>query len=315
VERLSCFLCGREDVRELPDLIRPGVVCPTCGQYAITIHLQHSGLIAQQANRRHLLSAATRQASDAGKPLTLTIENISSLVDSVSSLAAPLGSLNRTLLLLSKKQQRADAFVELDYEADYPLVFAHDGNEFQYFSRTLVDQGLVEATRPLGEFSDAAQGIRLTPTGWQRVLELEKAQRDSDQAFVAMWFDKSLDEVWEEGFKPALKATGFHPYRVDLDEHNDKIDDRIVAEIRRSGLLVADFTGHRGGVYFEAGFAMGLGIHVIWTCRESDIAAAHFDTRQYNHVVWKDPADLQSKLVQRIAASIPGRKLPPDNTR
>jgi nucleoside 2-deoxyribosyltransferase len=83
----------------------------------------------------------------------------------------------------------------------------------------------------------------------------------------------------------------------------------IVAEIRRSGLVVADFTGNRGGVYFEAGFAMGLGIPVIWTCRDTDINAVHFDTRQYNHIVWKEAGDLREQLQRRIEATIPGRAI------
>jgi len=53
--------------------------------------------------------------------------------------------------------------------------------------------------------------------------------------------------------------------------HNEKICDKIVSEIRKSRLLVADFTDNRGGVYFEAGFAMGLSIPVIWMCRASDV--------------------------------------------
>ena len=78
----------------------------------------------------------------------------------------------------------------------------------------------------------------------------------------------------------------------------------IVAEIRRSSLLVADFTGHRGGVYFEAGLAMGLGIPVIWTCRTDCVSELHFDTRQYNHIVWTDVPELKTKLVNRIAATV-----------
>jgi len=31
--------------------------------------------------------------------------------------------------------------------------------------------------------------------------------------------------------------------------------------------IVADFTGQRGGVYFEAGYALGLRKPVIWTCK------------------------------------------------
>ena len=99
--------------------------------------------------------------------------------------------------------------------------------------------------------------------------------------------------------------------RVDGIEHNEKIDDLIIAEIKRSGLVVADFTEHRPNVYFEAGFARGLGLPVIWTCHEDHISAAHFDTRQFNHIVWKDPDDLQERLRLRILATIPTATVAP----
>ena len=70
--------------------------------------------------------------------------------------------------------------------------------------------------------------------------------------------------------------------------------DEIIAEIRRSRFLVADFThgedGARGGVYYEAGFANGLGIKVIHTCREDAVRTLHFDTSHINHIVWRSPA-------------------------
>ena len=58
-------------------------------------------------------------------------------------------------------------------------------------------------------------------------------------------------------------------------------------------------------MYFEAGFAMGLGRPVIWTCRKDDIDNAHFDTRQYNHIVWENEKELYEKLKNRIEATIP----------
>ncbi|MBI5685583.1 MAG: hypothetical protein HZC54_10930 [Verrucomicrobia bacterium] len=91
---------------------------------------------------------------------------------------------------------------------------------------------------------------------------------------------------------------------MDKLEHNGKICDKIVSEIHDSAFLIADFIGHRGGVYFEAGYAMGLGLPVIWLCREDEIDKAHFDTRQYNHIVWREPADLCEKLFSRIKATI-----------
>jgi hypothetical protein len=53
-----------------------------------------------------------------------------------------------------------------------------------------------------------------------------------------------------------------------------------------------------------AGFAMGLGIPVIWTVREDQIGQVHFDTRQYNHIVYDSAEDLRKKLHNRIAATI-----------
>ena len=64
------------------------------------------------------------------------------------------------------------------------------------------------------------------------------------------------------------------------------------------------FTGHRGGVYFEAGFALGLGREVIWTCRKDDMKDLHFDIRQYNTLDWEDPEDLATRLQHRIEVTV-----------
>ena len=130
----------------------------------------------------------------------------------------------------------------------------------------------------------------------------------SNQAFVAMWFDSSMNATYEKGIEPAIQAAGFDAKVINRDPTVDKIDDAIIAEIRRSKFIVADFThgekGARGGVYFEAGFAMGLGIPVIFACRHDMVDKLHFDTRQYSHVVWNDPDDLRQQLLERIQARI-----------
>jgi hypothetical protein len=69
---------------------------------------------------------------------------------------------------------------------------------------------------------------------------------------------------------------------------------------------VADVTSEpdrpRGGVDFEARFAFGLNIPVIWSCREDLAGQLHFDIRQFNHIVWAPPDDLYHKLKNRIGA-------------
>jgi len=150
----------------------------------------------------------------------------------------------------------------------------------------------------------------ITLKGHMRLEELRNKQVLSEQAFVAMWFNEEMNPVWEQGFKPGIEDAGYKPMRIDQKQHINKIDDEIIAEIRRSRFLVADFTAEpekpRGGVYYEAGFAHGLNIPVIFTCRADRIKELHFDTRQFNHIAWKeeDPGDLRKQLKNRISATL-----------
>ena len=119
-----------------------------------------------------------------------------------------------------------------------------------------------------------------------------------------------MDDVYNNGIEPAIRDAGYHPVRIDRKPDVNKIDDEIIAEIRRSRFLVADFThgegGARGGVYFEAGFAFGLNIPVIYMCRDDAIDQIHFDTRQYYHITWSrsELEKLREDLKNRILALI-----------
>ena len=148
----------------------------------------------------------------------------------------------------------------------------------------------------------------LTVKGYARLEALKHVPAVSSRAFVAMWFDDSMAEAWEQGIKPAIVEAGYEPVRIDRVEHINKIDDEIIAEIRKARFVVADFTqggkGARGGVYYEAGFARGLGIPVISTCQKKAIGKVHFDTRQYNHILWEGVDDLRDQLLKRIEAKI-----------
>jgi hypothetical protein len=90
--------------------------------------------------------------------------------------------------------------------------------------------------------------------------------------------------------------------RIDAKQHINKICDEIIAEIKRSLFVVADYTGHRGGVYYEAGYAAGRGLRVIPTCKKDEMGKLHFDIRQYNCIDWETPDELAERLQARIEA-------------
>jgi hypothetical protein len=167
----------------------------------------------------------------------------------------------------------------------------------------LADSQLADAGS--NEIPPAPRRLCLTATGWTRVDELRPTGARGNTAFVAMSFGDQLKSVFEEGMQPALDACDYAAYRVDLDQFSEKIDDRIVAQIRRAALVIVECTGQRPNVYFEAGFALGLGVPLIWCCRDSDVSTLHFDVRQYPCIFWKDASDLRERLKARIEALYP----------
>jgi hypothetical protein len=297
----QCLICKSEVPPYSWNHPEPGarIKCELCGEYRLSERLAqdlyHPTLILLDS---HIYSGALRENYEQG--IVLWVEDLRELRDTVVVPKNPLESIDRILQYVLRKMESADQGVELK-QTDRSIAYAKSPHEFSYFLKQARELSYLER-HPNDKNRD-----RLRLDGWKRLAELPQRESRPSRAFVAMWFHKDLEDVWEHGLKSALRETGYDPIRIDRTEHNDKVDDRIIAEIRKSGLLVADFTGQRGGVYFEAGFAMGLGIPIIWTCRYTDIENLHFDTRQYNHIVWTTPSDLKERLINRIGATLPNR--------
>ena len=132
--------------------------------------------------------------------------------------------------------------------------------------------------------------------------------RNTKQVFVAMWFDNEMSDAYERGIEPGIRDAGFIPMRIDEKKDANRIDDDIIAEIAMSRFVVADMThgtdGVRGSVYYEAGFAHGHGLEVIYCCRRDCMERLPFDTRQYHHIVWETTEELRRELAERIRARI-----------
>ena len=193
-----------------------------------------------------------------------------------------------------------------------PMLLAH--SESIKLSEVL---GLVESLKKGGldrvsatrQQSTRYTVYKVTHKGFARIEEME-TKTDSSQGFVAMWFNDEVKGIFENGIEPAIKEAGYKAMRIDQKpDVVNKLDDEIIAEIRRSRFLVADFThgkdGARGSVYFEAGFALGLGIPIFYTCREDMVEGLHFDTRQYPHITWKkDDEDSYKKFCKELKSRI-----------
>lgn len=172
----------------------------------------------------------------------------------------------------------------------------------------LLQLGVIEE----GDSTMSALRYRVTVEGWQHYEELQKQAKDSTIAFMAMQFgDAELDKVVDEIFRDAVAQTGFRLQKLTDEQRAGLIDDQLRVQIRRARLLIADLTHANNGAYWEAGFAEGLGIPVIYTCKQSVFdnpkTKPHFDTNHYLTVPW-DPENLQvavDKLKATIRATLP----------
>lgn len=214
--------------------------------------------------------------------------------------------LDRTLCSLANQSLHGGASVKWRI-SDAAVAFSCNEKEAIFTHNALVAQGLIESTIAPGAGN---VGAIVTPLGWARVTELTRGKSSSlNPVFVAMWFggkdhQKEMADLYTKGIEPAVQAAGYKVIRADLAEHNDWIMDQVLSGIQMAPFVIADFTEHRHGVYLEAGYARGLGLTVINTCRADHMGNAHFDTAQLNHIVWTNPEDLVNKLRYRILATV-----------
>lgn len=283
--------------------------CPNCGKYLLdSDSLMDLPAEKKFAPNRHLLSGYIREMNDYKEIPTISFTNYITLLSHSIIPTSPLQKIEK--LVQFTYRQTNTLYQSVPIPLSPSVAYCLNQDELIAVIRAAGDMGYLLP-------HEAAMVIKspihrfLSVKGLEKAEELKKYNPVTKQGFVAMWFDDAMMKTFEEHIATGIEEAGFQPFIIPMKEHNDDITDHIIAEIRRSKFVVADFTGHRGGVYFEAGFAYGLGLPVIWTCREDwfnpagDVARKiHFDVDHYNFIVWKDGADLKQKLINRIRATV-----------
>lgn len=295
-ESNQCFICRASAVLLNGGTHSNEYKCKKCGNYSVSDTLVE--LTDTEHRRDHLVNLRgwVRDRNVDGTIPSIDSENFDKII------AGKIPNVSRRLeillIALTKRQKYIGEFIE------------SDGNEFLGISYSATEEELFNLMQALEDkeyVKYRGSGFKwyVTVKGFMAAEGfLDNNQLNSNQAFVAMSFDKEMVNAYTTGIEPAISSAGYVPFRVDQHDHINHIDDEIIAQIRRSKFLVADMTGQRGGVYFEAGFAYGLGVPVIYTCRDNDFKNLHFDIRQINCIKWKNFEDLQVRLENRIKAVI-----------
>jgi len=291
VDNPRCPLCAQlAEVylrKEPPDLSEGW--CARCGDICIT---RAASEAAWRENKSHLISAWLRRRP-ANEPATMVDQNaMERVLKDVPEYSIP-DKLDLTLAQISSMATEPGQQSSFAVATDYPLIFARSGNEAAFYVRQLA------ALQYVTEDSAIA---KMTARGYQRLSELQRASRQSAFVFVAMWFDASMNSIYDEAIEPAVREAKYKAVRIDREQHANRIEYEIIGRIKGSRFMVADFSGQRPGVYFEAGLMLGLGRTVIWMCKKAELEQVHFDTRQYNFIDYKDIPEAKKRLYDRIIA-------------
>ena len=163
--------------------------------------------------------------------------------------------------------------------------------------------------------------LQISPQGWEFIDKIRSQSSDSNFAFLAMKFEDKIMDFGDNWILPAVKKAGYNCSRANQVPHNNLIDDEMLALIRQSKFIIADFTYNNSGVYFESGFARGLNIDVINICEktffEEKGKGVHFDTNHYPFILYEfNKGDEFFKTLQfHIEATIGKGNYIPDDTK
>ena len=265
--------------------------CERCGDVSITLSAVEE---AGKQNKRHLISAWLRGRPAGEPPVTLEKESVERILKDTPEYSV-LEKLDRTLAQIERMSGEPGRESTFKYDWHYPLVYAGSPSEALYYVGQLGEMGYVKEKSTMA---------CMTAKGYTRLSELQRASRESAFVFVAMWFDASMNEIYDDAIEQAVREAGYKAVRIDREQHANRIDDEIIGRIKGSRFMVADFTGQRHGVYFEAGLMLGLGRTVIWMCKKQEVESGqvHFDTRQYNFIDYDNVAEAKKRLYDRIIA-------------
>jgi len=156
--------------------------------------------------------------------------------------------------------------------------------------RELLPEGVIRAENERGISKRDIKTDRLSQAG----IDSE----DKPLIFVAMPFDKKMDDIFHYGIRNAVNNAGFLCERADEVVFTGDILDLIKRRIGKASLVIADLSTANPNVYLEVGYAWGLGIPTVLIVQ--DAQELKFDVKGQKCIIYSGIRELEEKLSKEL---------------
>ena len=247
--QINCPICGNKSQEESTNRDGYHILCPKCGEFFISRTLE--SMFQHQDNRTHnykISSWTSEQNKVFGNIPDLLTTDLDTIINQrKKTIKEKFDCFIKTISTLNNGQINQN---------DFNHCYIYDDNELGIFYQKALDNKYINGT--IQKYLDGLllmmyQGICFD--GLEYIESLAQTNENSKNVFVAFHFTKELKEIFDNDVKEIVEELGLNYIRVSSSttDTNKTINDEIIGKIKSSKIVIADFTGQRNSVYFEAG--------------------------------------------------------------
>lgn len=324
----TCYFCGSDCVTKQSIAAYEEIQCQFCGNYIISFSALST--LEDYKNKRHIIAGYLEETRNSrNNPLKIYTDFPDTILNDYRIPKTTMEKLEKVLIYCyDKNEYIGQEFVthntstdKIYFKSRYYLngetnrtgvAYTRNTDELIGILDTIADLGWIE----LKYTSDNSMHFILKAEGLIHAEQLLKTNLNSNKVFVAIEFHNDYEKRLNEAIKPACKECNFKAFIISDVLHNNNINNEIIVAIKRSKFVIADFTHNNHGVYYEAGYASGMGLQVIKTCNKNWFdkiidntkhkSKLHFDVDHDNFILYSDNDDYKKKLKDWIRATITG---------
>ncbi len=138
----------------------------------------------------------------------------------------------------------------------------------------------------------------INPSSSSRLKEAGFSSETKPLVFVAMPFDKKMNDVFHYGIRGAVNNAGYLCERVDEAHFTGDVMERVKLRIRQADLVLADLSQANANVYLEVGYAWGCEKQTVLLV--GDANELKFDVKGQRCLIYSGIRELEEMLHKEL---------------